>query len=52
MMPLYKTNGYIENHNGNNFLTLVYSDEREDALEKYEELWKKIKNIITAPGNS
>ena len=32
-------------------MTLVHADEPEDTLEKYEELWKKIKNIVRATGN-
>ena len=47
--PLYfginKINGYIEEHNGNEYSALVHTDESKDALKKYEELWKKIKNL-------
>ena len=40
--PLYlvvrKIYGYIEEYNGNKCLTLVYTDERKDAVKKYEQL--------------
>ena len=41
-----KVNIYIEEHNGNKYLTLVHTDKRNDALKKYEQLWKKIKDHI------
>ena len=48
--PLYlnidKTNGYIEESNGNKYLTLVSTDESKDTLEKYEEIWDKIRYLI------
>ena len=48
--PLYliidKVDGYIEESNGNNYLTLVFSDTSKDALKKCTELWDKIKYII------
>ena len=44
--PLYltmnKVNGCTEESNGNKWLTLVPS-----VLEKYEELWTKIKDLYT-----
>ena len=43
--PLYlvirKINGYIEEYNGNKYLTLVHNDERKDAVKKYEQLLEK-----------
>ena len=48
--PLYlitgETDGYIEEKNGNEYLTLVSADKNEEVLIKYTELWDKIKNLI------
>ena len=45
--PLYhiinKVNGYIDEHNKNKYLALVYDDKNEDTLKKYGKLWKKNK---------
>ena len=44
--PLYliigKMNGYIEERNGNKYLTLVLSDKRKHTPKKYKEIWSKI----------
>ena len=37
--------GYIEESNENN-LSLVPTDESKETLNKYEELWSKIRNFI------
>ena len=47
-----KINGYIEESNGNKYLTLVPSEESKDTLKKYEELWSKIKDLIRSITNS
>ena len=43
--PLYlifgKVNGYFEEINGNNYLTLVSTNESKEKIKKYEELWIK-----------
>ena len=48
--PLYliitKINGCIEESNGNKYLMLVPTVESKDALQRYEELWKKIRDLI------
>ena len=48
--PLYliinKLYRYIEESNGNKYLTLVPTDESKYILEKYEKLWTKIKDLI------
>ena len=48
--PLYliinKINGYIEESNGNKYLTPVPTDKCKDTLRTYEELWNKIKDLI------
>ena len=48
--PLYlifgKVNGYFEKINGNEYLTLVSTNERKQKIKKYEELWIKIKDLI------
>lgn len=33
-------------------LTLAQTDKSKDALKKYEELWKRIKNIIRSTSNN
>ena len=54
--PLYlimnKINGYIEESNGNKYLTLVSTYESKDTWKKYEELWNKIRNIIGSITNN
>ena len=48
--PLYliidKADGYIEESNGNKYLTLVFNDKNKEILIKYAELWNKIKILI------
>ena len=48
--PLYlivnKMNGYFEEINGNKQLTLVTTNESKEIMEKYKELWTKIKDLI------
>ena len=50
MNPLYpiinKLNGYVEQINGNKYLTLVPVDESKNILKNYEELWSKVKDLI------
>ena len=45
--PLYlifsKVDGYFEEKNGNKYLTLVPTHESKEKIEKYEELWSKIR---------
>ena len=41
-----KINGYNEESNGNKYLTIVPSYESKYILEKHEELWTKIKDLI------
>ena len=36
----------IEDKNGNKYLTYASTDKNKKVLEKYTELWKKIKNIV------
>ena len=49
--PLYviidKISGYIGDKNGNKHLALVPFDESKYILQKYKELWTKIKDLIT-----
>ena len=40
-----KVNGYIEESNGNKYLTLVSTDENKDPLKNYAELWDEIKDL-------
>ena len=48
--PLYliidKTDGYIEEGNGNKHLIVASADENKEVVKKYPELWDKIKNLI------
>ena len=54
--PLYliidKINGYIEESNGNKYLTLVPTNELKDIIKKYEELWNKIRDQIKTITNN
>ena len=36
-----EVNGYFEEINGNNYLTLVPTNENKEKIKKYEELWIK-----------
>ena len=48
--PLYLIIGeadeFIEEKNGNKYLTLVSTDKSKEVLIKYTKLWDKIKNLI------
>ena len=41
-----KVNGYFEEINGNEYLTLVPTNESKEKIKKYEELWIKINYSI------
>ena len=43
---------YTKEHNGNKYLILVDTDESKDSLKRYEELWKKIKEILISINNN
>ena len=45
-MIVDNVDGYIEEKNGNKYLTLVSTDKNKEVLKKYVELWYKIKNLI------
>ena len=47
-----KINGYIEERNGNKYLTIVLNAESKDKLKKYEELWIKIRDLIRSITNN
>ena len=46
--PLYlifnKVNGYFEETSGNNYLTLVLTNETKEKIEKYKEQWIRIRD--------
>ena len=48
--PLYiiigEVDGSIEEKNGNKYLTSASTDKIKKVLEKYTELWNKIKNLV------
>ena len=48
--PLYlmfgKTNGYFEEINGNEYLTLVHTNESKEVMKKYEKLSSKTIDLI------
>ena len=50
MNPSYlifnKVNGNYEEINGDEYLTLVPTNENKDKIKKYEELWSKIRDLI------
>ena len=39
-------NGYFEDVNGNKYLTLAPTNESKEKINKYEELWIKIRDLI------
>ena len=39
-------NGYFEEINGNKYLTLIHTNESKDKIEKYEEMWNEIRDLI------
>ena len=39
-------NGYFEEANGNKYLILIPINESKQKIEKYEELWIKIRDLI------
>ena len=41
-----KVNGYFEEINGNKYLTLVSTNESQEKIKKYGELWSKIRYLI------
>ena len=47
--PLYfiinEINGWIEESNGNKYLTLVFTYESKDIMKKFEELWSIIRDL-------
>ena len=45
-------NGYIEESNGNQYLTPVSTDKNKDTLKKYTETWDKIKDLIRSITNT
>ena len=48
--PLYlifnKVNAYFEEANGNNYLTLVPTNESDKKIKNYKELWIKIRDLF------
>ena len=50
-----KVDWYNEESNGNEYLTLVFTDKNEDILKKYTALWDKVKcptrSITNTSGN-
>ena len=48
--PLYlifnEVNGYLEEINGNKYLTLDPTNESKEKIKRYEELWSKIRGLI------
>ena len=52
MPTIDKMNRNIEESNTNTYLTLVPADESKDKLNKYEELWNKIRDLIRSITNN
>ena len=48
--PLYlifsKANKYFEEINGNKYLTLIPTNGSKEKIKKYEELWRKFRDLI------
>ena len=45
-------NGYIEQINGDKYLTLDPTIESKEIKKKYEELWSEIRNLIRSLTNN
>ena len=45
-------NGYIEESNGDKYLTIIPIDESKGKLEKYEKIWSKMKYLIGSANNN
>ena len=43
---------YIDEINGNKYLTLVSNDKNKEVLPKYTELWDKIKDLFKSTTNT
>ena len=43
-----KVNGYFDEINGNKYLTLAPTNESKEKIKKYEELWSKIRDLISS----
>ena len=41
-----ETNGYMKEHNGAKYLTLIHANKKKDALQQYKEIWNKIEYLI------
>ena len=41
-----EVDGYIEDKDGNKYLTLAYTDKNKEVLTKYTKLWDEIKYLI------
>ena len=41
-----KVNGYFEKINGNKYLTLVPTNESQEKIKRFEEMWSKIRDLI------
>ena len=54
--PLYlifsEVNGYFEEVNKSKYLTLVPAEDSKEEIEKYEELWSKIRDLIKSINKS
>ena len=46
-----KVNGYFEETNGNKYLMLVPTNESKEKIEKYKELWIKIRDPVKSITN-
>ena len=47
-----KITRYIEESSENKYFTLIPTDESEDTLKKYGDLWTKIRNLINSKTNN
>ena len=45
---LSKVNGYFTEINKNKYLKLVPTNESKEIIKKYEELWSKIRDLISS----
>ena len=49
---VWSLNEYINESNGNKYLTLVTTNESKDTLKKSEELWSKIRDFFRVISNN
>ena len=52
LKKLMDIDGYFKEINGNKYLTLVLTNKNKEKIKKYEELWIKIRDLISSKSKS